>query len=434
MVGTENDQAAHTAKASRAGTGTRVQRQLPRPSELRELLQFRAPEMNAVKRRLQSAQTIDELRRIGQRTTPRSVFDYVDGAADEEVTASDNVEAFRKARFVPEILHSVATPDITTDLLGKRIAFPLVLAPTGFTRMMHHEGEVAVARAAERNNLPYALSTLGTTDIEGVRDAAPNGDNWFQLYLTNSEALNNELIDRALAAGCTTVVLTTDCAVGGRRLKDVHNGLSIPPSLTFKTFANMSRFPYWWMNKLTTPGIEFASVRDFPGTNAEVAALLFDAGLDYEDLAGLRAKWPHKLLVKGVLSARDAVRVMDAGADGIIVSNHGGRQLDRTPATLDVLPSVREAVGPEATVILDGGIRHGQDVIAAIASGADAAMAGRAYLYGLMAGGERGVERAIEILRMEYQRGLQLIGLDTTSKISRDHLQAASSTFAASHY
>ncbi|MBX7445957.1 alpha-hydroxy-acid oxidizing protein [Arthrobacter sp. MAHUQ-56] len=418
---------------ARPATGDGLKRQLPRLSELRELLQFRSPELDPVKRRLLAAQTIDELRRVGQRTTPRSVFDYVDGAADEEVTANENVEAFRKARFVPEILHSVATPDLTTELLGKRIAFPLVFAPTGFTRMMHHEGEVAVAKVAARGNLPYALSTLGTTDIEGIREAAPGGDNWFQLYLTNSESLNNELIDRALGAGCTTVVLTTDCAVGGRRLKDVHNGLSIPPSLTFRTFSNMSRFPYWWINKLTTPAIEFASVRDFPWTNAEVAALLFDPGLDYEDLAWLRAKWPHKLLVKGVLSARDAVRVMDAGADGVIVSNHGGRQLDRTPATLDVLPSVREAVGPEATVILDGGIRHGQDIIAAIASGADAAMAGRAYLYGLMAGGERGVERAVEILRTEYQRGLQLLGLDATAKITTHHVRTPPAGFESTN-
>jgi L-lactate dehydrogenase (cytochrome) len=289
--------------------------------------------------------------------------------------------------------------------------------------MMHHEGEAAVARVAQRNGLPYTLSTVGTSTVEDVAEAAPEGNNWFQLYLTNQEALNNELVDRAVAAGFTTVVLTIDTAVGGNRLKDVQNGLTIPPSLTVKTFLDMSRFPYWWVNKLTTSPIDFASVRDFPGSSADVAALLFDPGLDYEDLAWLRAKWPHQLLVKGVLNPADAKRVLELGADGVIVSNHGGRQLDRTPATLDVLPEVRAAVGPEATVLLDSGVRSGQDIVAALALGADAVMVGRAYLYGLMAGGERGVQRAVEILRTEYQRTLQLLGLDATSKIDSRHVR-----------
>jgi L-lactate dehydrogenase (cytochrome) len=399
-----------------------VQRRLPRLSEVRELLQFRAPVLDPVKRRLENALTIEDLRRIGRRTTPRAVFDYVDGAADAEVTASRNLQAFRDAVFVPENLHPVADPDLSTELLGERIAFPLVFAPTGYTRMMHHEGEAAVARVAQRNNLPYTLSTVGTTTIEDVREAAPEGKNWFQLYLTNNHRLNNELVDRALEAGCRTVVLTIDTAVGGRRLKDVRNGLTIPPSLTLKTFLDMSRFPYWWINKLTTAPIDFASVRDFPGTSADVAALLFDPGLDYNDLAWLRKKWPHHLLVKGIQNPADARRVVELGADGVVVSNHGGRQLDRTAATLDILPAVREAAGADATVLLDSGIRHGQDIIAALARGADAVMIGRAYLYGLMAGGEAGVERAVEILRSEYRRGLQLLGLDATSKIAPHHV------------
>ncbi|MBT1004285.1 alpha-hydroxy-acid oxidizing protein [Paenarthrobacter sp. DKR-5] len=409
-----------------------VRRQLPRLSEVRELLQFRAPVLDPVKRRLDNALTIEDLRRIGRRTTPRAVFDYVDGAADAEVTASRNLQAFRDAVFIPENLNSVVDPNLSTELLGERIDFPLVFAPTGYTRMMHHEGEAAVARVAQRNNLPYTLSTVGTTAIEGVREAAPEGKNWFQLYLTNNHRLNNELVDRALAAGCTTVVLTIDTAVGGRRLKDVRNGLTIPPSLTVKTFLDMSRFPYWWINKLTTAPIDFASVRDFPGTSADVAALLFDPGLEYEDLAWLRKKWPHNLLVKGIQNPEDARRVMELGADGVVVSNHGGRQLDRTPATLDILPAVREAAGPDATVLLDSGIRHGQDIIAAVANGADAVMIGRAYLYGLMAGGEAGVERAVEILRSEYRRGLQLLGLDATSKIAARHVNIHASSLESS--
>src|SRR3954470_8290660 len=400
----------------------RVTRRVPRWSEVRELVQFRRPTADPVQRRLERALTIGDLRRIAQRTTPRAVFDYVDDSADEGVTVARNRAAFRDVTFLPEALHAVNDPDLSTVLLGKRISMPFVFAPTGYTRMMHHHGEAAVARVAQRNGLPYGLSTVGTSTVEDIHDAAPEGNNWFQLYLTNNEALNKELVERALAAGFTTVVLTIDTAVGGRRLKDVRNGLTIPPSLTARTFLDMSRFPYWWVNKLTTPRVEFASLRDFPGTSADVAALLFDPGLDYDDLAWLRRTWPHRLLVKGVLNPADAERVVALGADGVVVSNHGGRQLDRTPATLHMLPAVRAAVGPDVTVVLDSGVTHGQDIIAALAFGADAVMAGRAYLYGLMAGGERGVERALEILRSEYQRGLQLLGLDATRKIARRHV------------
>ena len=400
----------------------RVTRRMPRWSEVRELVQFRRPTADPVRRRLEGALTIGDLRRIARRTTPRAVFDYVDGSADEGVTVTRNRAAFRDVTFLPEALHAVKDPDLSTDLLGRRISMPFVFAPTGYTRMMHHHGEAGVARVAQRNGLPYALSTVGTSSIEEVHEAAPEGDNWFQLYLTNNEALNEELVDRALAAGVTTAVLTIDTAVAGRRLLDVRNGLTIPPSLTLQTFLDMSRFPYWWVNKLTTPPVEFASLRDFPGTSADVAALLFDPGLDYDDLAWLRRRWPHNLLVKGVLNPADAERVVAMGADGVVVSNHGGRQLDRTPATLHMLPAVRAAVGPESTVLLDSGVTHGQDIVAAMALGADAVMAGRAYLYGIMAGGERGVERAVEILRAEYQRGLQLLGLDATSKIARHHV------------
>jgi L-lactate dehydrogenase (cytochrome) len=399
-------------------------RQLPKISEVRELLQFRAPVLDPVRRRLEGALTIEDLRKISRRTTPRAVFDYVDGAAEFEVTAERNLAAFRDVEFVPETLNSVADPDLSTELFGERIAFPLVFAPTGYTRMMHHEGESAVARVAERNNLPYSLSTVGTTTIEEVREAAPNGQNWFQLYLTNNVALNEEMVGRALDSGCKTVVLTVDTAVGGGRHKDTRNGLTIPPSLTVKTFLDMSRFPYWWFNKLTTAPINFALLRDYPGTSADVAAMLFDPGLEYDDLAWLRKAWPHNLLVKGITNPEDAGRVVkDFGADGVVVSNHGGRQLDRTPATLDVLPAVREAVGSEATLLLDSGVRNGQDIVAAVARGANAVMIGRAYLYGLMAGGERGVERAVEILRTEYRRSLQLLGLRETRQISSRHVR-----------
>lgn len=398
-------------------------RQLPRVAELAPLLRFRAPRLDPVERRLEAALTIADLRLAARRTTPRSVFDYVDGAADAEVTARRNRDAFTAVSFVPDSLRSVADPDLSTVLLGKKIAMPLAFAPTGYTRMMHHAGEVAVARVAQRHGLPYSLSTVGTSTVEDIKQAAPEGENWFQLYLTTNEALNAELVDRALAAGFTAVILTVDTSVAGYRLKDVRNGLTIPPTLTPRTVLNMSRYPSWWLNKLTTPPVGFASLRDFPGTSAEVANMLFQPALNFEHLSWLRQRWPHKILVKGIMTPADAEQVVALGADGIVVSNHGGRQLDRTPATLDVLPAVRRAVGPDTTVMLDSGVTHGQDIVAALALGADAVMIGRAYLYGLMAGGERGVERAVNILQSEYQRGLQLLGLNSTAKVRPEHVR-----------
>ncbi|MBI0295941.1 alpha-hydroxy-acid oxidizing protein [Streptomyces sp. PRKS01-29] len=406
----------------------RVTRQRPRWSELREVLRVRRPTLNPVERRLGAALSIRELRKVALRTTPRAVFDYVDGAADAELTARRNRAAFAAVELVPEYLSPVDHPDLSTRVFGREIAMPLIFAPTGYTRMMHHEGEAAVARVAARHGLPYTLSTVGTSTVEDVAAAAPGGEHWFQLYLTRNERLNAQLLDRALAAGFTTVVLTVDTPVAGRHLKDIRNGLTIPPSLTLRTLFDMARYPSWVLNKLTTAPIAFASLRGMTGETdvidaVRVADVVFEPTLNYDHLAWLRANWPHRLLVKGVLSARDARRAVETGADGVVVSNHGGRQLDRAPATLTVLPGIREELGPDATVILDSGVTHGQDILAARALGADAVMIGRAYLYGLMAGGERGVERAVTILREEYSRSLQLLGLNASDAIARHHVR-----------
>ncbi|MEU6662015.1 alpha-hydroxy acid oxidase [Streptomyces sp. NPDC046821] len=413
--------------APQAHERLRVTRQRPRWSELRELLQLRRPTLNPVERRLGAALSIGDLRTVAARTTPRAVFDYVDGAADAELTLRRNRDAFAAVDFVPDYLSPVDDPDLSTSVFGHEIAMPLIFAPTGYTRMMHHEGEAAVARVAARNGLPYTLSTVGTSTVEDVAAAAPEGENWFQLYLTRDERLNKELLDRALAAGFTTVVLTVDTPVAARHLKDIRNGLTIPPSLTPRTLLGMARCPSWTLNKLTTSPITFASLSGTMDGGAidavRVADVVFEPTLNYEHLAWLRANWPHHILVKGVLSPNNARRAVETGADGVVVSNHGGRQLDRTPATLSVLPAIREELGPDATVILDSGVMHGQDIIAAVALGADAVMIGRAYLYGLMAGGERGVDRAVSILREEYGRSLQLLGLGSTAAIERQHVR-----------
>lgn len=404
----------------------RVARQRPRWSELREVLQLRPPTLDPVERRLGAALSIRDLRAVAARTTPRAVFDYVDGAADAELTARRNRAAFAAVELVPEYLSPVDQPDLSTRVFGREIAMPLIFAPTGYTRMMHHEGEAAVSRVAARHGLPYTLSTVGTSTVEEVAAAAPGGEHWFQLYLTRNESLNKELLDRALAAGFTTVVLTVDTPVAGRHPKDMRNGLTIPPSLTLRTLFGMARYPSWVLNKLTTAPITFASLSSMGGETIDavrVADVVFEPTLNYEHLAWLRANWPHRLLVKGILSPRDARRTVEAGADGVVVSNHGGRQLDRTPATLTVLPGIRAELGPDATVILDSGVTHGLDILAARALGADAVMIGRAYLYGLMAGGERGVERALTILREEYSRSLQLLGLNSSAGIARHHVR-----------
>ena len=399
-------------------------RQLPKWSELRDVVQFRKPRAGRTARRLERALTVRDLRGAARRTTPRAVFDYVDGAAEEEITAARNLAAYRRVTFQPDALHSVADPDTSVELLGRRIALPLVFAPTGYTRMMHHHGEAAVARVAQHRNLPYALSTVGSTSIEDVRRAAPAGDLWFQLYFTADRTLNENLLARAEAAGYSTVLLTVDTTVSGMRLRDVVNGLTIPPTLTPRTVVNMSRFPAWWFNKLTTGGLTFASLSGVEGnpTPGEVASMMFDPGLDFTSLDWLRERWQGRLLVKGVTTPDSAREIMARGADGVVVSNHGGRQLDRSAATLDVLPAVRAAVGEQATVLIDGGVLHGQDIMAARALGADAVMIGRAYLYGLMAGGQDGVARVSEILAQEYQRSMQLLGVRRSEDLSERHV------------
>ena len=399
-------------------------RQVPRWSELREVVHFRRPRLGRTARRLEHALTVRDLRAAARRTTPRAVFDYVDGAAEEEITAARNVAAYRRVTFLPDALRSVADPDPSVGLFGSRIAMPLVFAPTGYTRMVHHHGEAGVAGVAEHVGVPYALSTVGSTSIEDVRAAAPTGDLWFQLFFTAKPEVNEDLVSRAEAAGYSTILLTVDTTVSGMRLRDVVNGLTIPPTLTARTVLNMSRFPVWWFNELTTGGMSFASLSGVPGnpTPREVANMMFDPGLDVTALDWLRRRWRGNLVVKGVTTPASAREVMEHGADGVVVSNHGGRQLDRSAATLDVLPAIRAAVGRQATVLIDGGVLHGQDVVAARALGADAVMIGRAYLYGLMAGGRDGVLRAYEILAEEYRRSMQLLGVRRSEDLSDGHV------------
>jgi len=374
--------------------------------------------------RLGRANTVDDLRELARRRTPRSVFDYVDGAAEAEISLDRARAAFRRVVFHPRILRDVASVDLRRRLLGRDAALPLVLGPTGFTRMMHHAGECAVARAAARAGVPYTLSTMGTTSIEGLATAVPGGRTWFQLYLWRDRDASKDLVARARDAGFDTLVLTVDTPVAGARLRDVRNGMTIPPALGLRTIADMSRHPRWWANLLTTEPLEFASLSSWAGTVADLAGQMFDPSAVLGDLDWLRGAWDGALVVKGIQHVQDARDVVDAGADAVVVSNHGGRQLDRAPTPLDLLPDVVDAVGDRAEVYLDTGVLTGADVVAAIGLGARGVLLGRAYLYGLMAGGERGVDRMFEVLTAEMTRTLQLLGVSRLDDLGREHVTA----------
>jgi L-lactate dehydrogenase (cytochrome) len=351
------------------------------------------------------------------------VFDYTDGGAGDELALQRSREAYARIEFRPRVLQDVSGVDASTTILGRPASAPIVFAPTGFTRMMHTEGEPAVARVAARAGIPYALSTMGTTSIEALAAAAPEGRRWFQLYLWRDREASRDFVARAQDSGYEALVLTVDTPVAGPRLRDVRNGLTIPPSLSLRTFVDGAMHPAWWFDLLTTEPLEFASLHRFEGTVAELVGRLFDPAATIADLAWLRSTWDGPLVVKGILTVEDARAVVDAGADAVVVSNHGGRQLDRAATPLEALPAVVEAVGDRAEVYVDGGIMSGSDVVAAVAQGARAALVGRAYLYGLMAGGERGVQRAADILLREVASTLALLGVTQVADLRPDHLR-----------
>lgn len=397
-------------------------RQLPRWSQLRPLVRMRPVESSRTKRRLSSAFTIADLRAEARRRVPRSVFDYTDGAADDELGLRRARQLFRSLEFHPNVLRNVSQVNLETAVLTSSSAYPFVLAPTGFTRLMNHEGERAVARVAARHGIPYGLSTLGTTTIEDVAAAAPGARQWFQLYVSKDRGASEELMQRAKASGYEALVLTVDVPVAGRRIRDAHNGFSIPPALTLKTMLDMARFPSWWVNLLTTEPLTFASLSEWDGTVAELLDRTFDHSVDWTDLDWVRSWWSGPVVVKGLQNLDDVRRAADAGVDAVVLSSHGGRQLDRVPVPLLLVPEAAAAVGDRCEIYVDTGVMSGQDVVAALALGARAVLVGRAYLYGLMAGGELGVERAVEILAGEVRRTMALLGVTSVSDLTHAHV------------
>lgn len=406
-----------------------VCRQFPKVRDLAPLLQFKTPTLNAKQRRLEKALTIEDLRMTAKRRTPTAAFDYTDGSAESEISIARARQAWRDVEFHPSILRDVAQVSTAWDVLGKPVSLPFGIAPTGFTRMMHTEGEIAGCTAAAAAGIPFTLSTMGTTSIEDVgtasRAVSATARNWFQLYMWKDRDRSMALVNRAAQAGFDTLLVTVDVPVAGARLRDKRNGMTIPPALSLGTVIDALLRPAWWLNFLTTEPLAFASLDRWSGTVAELLDTMFDPTVTYEDLIWIRDQWPGALVVKGVQTVRDAVKLAELDVDAILLSNHGGRQLDRAPIPFHLLPDVVQELNGAATkpeLWVDTGIMSGSDIIAALALGARFTLIGRAYLYGLMAGGRRGVDRAIGILRADMERTMRLLGVTKLEELNTDQV------------
>lgn len=399
-----------------------MKRRLPRPRELAPLIRFQSPSLRPARRRLAAALTIEDLRTIARRRTPKAAFDYTDGAAEDEISLARARQAFRDIEFHPAVLRDVTAVTTGRDVLGAPVALPFGIAPTGFTRLMQTEGELAGAAAAAAAGIPFTLSTLGTASIEDVATAVPGGRRWFQLYMWKDRERSMALLRRAADAGYDTVLATVDCPVAGARRRDTRNGMAIPPALTLRTALDALPRPAWWFNLFTTEPLAFASLDRWPGTVGQYMDTMFDPSVTLDDLAWVRGQWPGKFVVKGIQTLEDARRVVDVGVDGIVLSNHGGRQLDRAPVPFHLLPTVVREVGADTEILMDTGIMSGADIVAAVALGARFTLIGRAYLYGLMAGGQAGVTRAIEILTDELTRTMRLLGVSSLEELCPAHV------------
>jgi L-lactate dehydrogenase (cytochrome) len=396
---------------------------------LRAVIRFERVETDPVERRLAHAASVADLRRIARRRLPRGVFDYVDGGAEDERTLAANSAAFAQTGFRPRVLRNISEVDVTSSLLGSPAGYPLVLAPTGFTRIVHPEGELAVARAAARAGLPFTLSTLSTCSIEEVR-AVSDGRLWFQVYAWRDRGLVKELVSRAAEARYEALVLTVDTAVLGRRERDVRRGFALPPAIGPRTFVDGALHPQWTLAFLRSDPIRFANVvgredvgdAGSPTVMSEYIATQFDPALSWSDVEWLQAAWDGPIVVKGIQTVEDAVIAADLGVTAVALSNHGGRQLDGAPATFPLVAPVVDAVGGRTAVICDGGVRRGSDIVKAVAAGAEACMAGRAYLYALGAGGEVGVDRMLTWFRNDLVRTMTLLGVSSVAELDRSLL------------
>lgn len=399
---------------------------------LRDTLKFRKVTFDTVERKLDRAANIDDLRVIAKRNLPGGVFDYIDGAAENEEALARSIRVFEDVLFRPRVLRDMSSVDLSTTLLGKLIPFPLALSPTGFGRISDSQGELAVAKSAARMGVPYTLSTLGTRSIEEIA-AVSDGPKWFQVYVWKDRGLVKEMINRAGAAGYETIMITVDFATLGRRERDIRRGFTLPPKLGLDTIVDGIMHPRWTMDFATSDPIRFANVTgagdEKDGTDAVAlgpyVAEQLDASLSWSDLEVFRDMWPGTLMIKGVQDVEDARIAADLGIDAVALSNHGGRQLDSSPAPFELLPATVDAVGDRIEILVDGGVRRGADIAKAVSLGATACMVGRPYLYGLGAGGERGVDKALGFLHDEFERTMKLIGAASVAELGPDFVQPA---------
>jgi isopentenyl diphosphate isomerase/L-lactate dehydrogenase-like FMN-dependent dehydrogenase len=384
------------------------------------LIDWSIPSLNPYKGQLLRAQSVDDLANIARKRTPKVVFDYVEGGAIDEIAYSRSRAAYSRIEINSRVLRDVSKIDTSEKILGKVVDIPICFAPTGYTRLMHHVGEPAVANVASNKNLIYALSTMGTTSPEELAAAVPNSRRWFQLYIMKNRSDSLAVIKQAKDNGFEALVLTVDTPVVGLRYRDNRNGLTVPPKIRINTVFAIARKPIWWLNLFTTGKLEFAAFRGWDKPLSQLAGLIFDPATTMKDIAWLRTIWKGPIIVKGIQSVDDAKAVAKLGVQGIILSNHGGRQFDRGPVPLEILPDVVKAVGNKVEIYIDGGIMSGLDALGAIALGAKAVFIGRAYLYGAMANGEAGVEQVIEIMRREFENGMALSGATNIAEVRKN--------------
>jgi isopentenyl diphosphate isomerase/L-lactate dehydrogenase-like FMN-dependent dehydrogenase len=398
-----------------------MKRQFPRWKNIKPLLGWSLPKFPLPDRKLKQAVNLPEMRLLAKKRVPKAVFDYVDGGANDEISYKRSVQAFENVQFNARVLRDVSKIDLTTKIAGKESALPIIFAPTGYTRMMHYEGEPMVAQVCEENNLIYSLSTMGTTSSQEIGEQVPGVRRWFQLYLWRDRKQSLQFIYGAKDAGFEGLILTVDTAVGGIKWRDMRNGLTVPPKISLKTFFDMALKPKWWFNLLTTAPLEFATFRNFNKPLSEIAATVFDPAVTFPDVKWLRSVWKGKLIIKGVQSVADAKQLAKIGVDAIILSNHGGRQLDKSVVPLEILPEVRKAIGKKGKgtqIYIDGAVMSGADVLAAVALGADAVLIGRAYLYGAMAAGREGVQKVVDTLRFEMETAMKLMGARNIAELT----------------
>ena len=377
---------------------------------------------------LQACHNISDLRRIAQRRLPAPMFHYLDGGADDEWTLRRNTGAFDDYELLPAQLRGVTEVDATTSLLGLKLDWPVLLAPTGMSRLFHHGAEPAVARAAAKFGTLYSLSTVATTRLEDVA-ALTTGPKMFQLYIFKDRGLTSEFVQRCKAAGYAALCLTVDTAMAGNRERDKRSGMILPPQWTAASWWSFVTHPGWSLQALLHPGFELANVSHrVPAASTSMSLFdfingQFDRSVTWKDAEWLVRQWDGPVVIKGLMSPADAQHAVDIGARGIMISNHGGRQLESTPAPVDCVRPIRDRIGNTLDVIVDGGVRRGTHVIKALALGASACAIGRSYLYGLAAGGQAGVERALEILRSEILLDMTLLGTRNIAEITAEHVQ-----------